>query len=124
MSALLEPTENTDRPSENTTSDAVIEEFLDGQPRAAYWRELRQALASRLKFYISERDGAPEGSAERTAFEARVEETREQVAALATEEVVAQFTEDSIRASLNRPMPPGGYQFGDFEFEDFEDFGE
>lgn len=86
--------------------DDIIEEFLDGQPRAEYWRELRQALAERLREAVQyQKTLAPDapGYADSTA---RVEELREQVNALATEEIITQFVEESITSTVNRPRRP------------------
>ena len=95
--------------------DQVIEEFLEGQPRAEMWRELRETLAARLKDAVAERDALPEGDSARAGLEKRVRELREQVAALAQEEAVTQFVEDSVRASLSRPV--GAYAWGDEDEE-------
>jgi len=97
--------------------DEVIEEFLEGQPRANYWRELRESLHGRLREAEAEFKGIPAGDPNRAALEKRVEDLREQVAALATEEAVTQFVEDSVRASLSRPQRPG-----DFDLEDDEGY--
>ncbi|MDX1934692.1 MAG: hypothetical protein SFU56_19015 [Capsulimonadales bacterium] len=103
---------------EMTGSDPeqVIADVLGDVPRAAYWRELREALSDRLVAAKSERDRWLPDTAERTAVEKRIAELREQVHALATEEAVTQFVEDSIRASLNRPVPAGTFAFADDEF--------
>jgi hypothetical protein len=74
-------------------TETVIEEFLEDQPRAAYWQELTQALYGRLR------------DAEASGDKKRAEELRQQVAALAQEAAVTQFVEDSVRASLARPRP-------------------
>jgi hypothetical protein len=97
--------------------DEVIEEFLEGQPRANYWRELRESLHGRLREAEAELKDVPTGDQNRANVEKRVEDLREQVAALATEEAVTQFVEDSVRASLSRPRRPG-----DFDIEDDEGY--
>jgi predicted nucleic acid-binding Zn-ribbon protein len=96
-------------------NEAIIEEFLGDEPRAEMWRNLRQALQDRLRDAVAARDEIPEGHPRRAEVEARIEELRDQVAALAQEEAITQFVEDSVRASLNRPARPGG--FAD-EFDD------
>jgi hypothetical protein len=93
--------------------DEVIEEFLEGQPRADLWRDLRQTLAERLADAVAARDAVPEGEPGRIPLEKRVAELRDQVAALAQEEAVTRFVEDSVRASLNRPRRPGSGGGGD-----------
>jgi hypothetical protein len=97
--------------------DEVIEEFLEGQPRASYWRELRESLHGRLREAEAELKGIPADDPNRAALEKRMEDLREQVAALATEETVTQFVEDSVRASLSRPRRPG-----DLDLEDDEGY--
>lgn len=83
--------------------DRTIEDFLEGQPRAQVWRELRETLADRLGDALAERDALPEDDPARAALDRRVRQLRAQVAALAQEEAVTQFVEDSVRASLSRP---------------------
>ena len=83
--------------------DQPIKDFLEGQPRAHFWRELRETLAERLRDALAERDALPEDDPTRPTREKRVRELRAQVAALAQEEAVTQFVEDSVRASLSRP---------------------
>ena len=87
--------------------EQVIEEFLDGQPRAEMWRELREALQGRLRAALADRDSATEGTPDRTLADKRVKELQAQVAALAQEEAVTQFVEDSVRQSLSRPARRG-----------------
>lgn len=89
--------------------DTVIEDFLEGQPRANQWREMRETLQARLKDAVLARDAAPPGSREYTTTEKKVRELREQVHALRTEEAVTQFVEDSVRASLSRPHHSGNF---------------
>ncbi len=92
-----------------TDPDRVIEEFLEGRPRAETWGELRDALAARLRDAVAERDALPEDDPARAALEKRIAALREQVAALAQEAAVTQFVEDSVRASLSRPRPGGDW---------------
>ena len=88
-------------------SDQVIEEFLEGQPRAETWRSLRETLQARLKDAVASRDAIDPEDPRRSALERKVRELREQVAALAQEEAITQFVEDSVRASVSRPRPFG-----------------
>ena len=69
--------------------------------RAAEWRALRDALRERLRALLRSRDTESDPSA-LTVLETQIASLRKQVAALETEEVVAQFVEDSIKASLAR----------------------
>lgn len=85
-------------------SGDILEEFLGDTPRATEWRELREALRERLRAMLRSRDAETDPPA-LAALETQIAALRKQVAALETEEVVAQFVEDSIKASLARaPM--------------------
>ncbi len=70
--------------------ERVIEEFLEGKPRAATLRELRLALEQRLRRLEEDPSTLPE----------QLEELREQVRVLYEEELITQFVEDSIRFTL------------------------
>ena len=72
-------------------TDSIIEEFLDGAPRAETWGKLHEALALRLEAARHEGDTA------------RIEQLEQQVAALAQEEAITRFVEDSVRVALVRP---------------------
>lgn len=96
--------------------EEVIEDFLDGQPRAETWREYKEALSSRLKYALADLKASLPDSPDRAALEEKVAELREQVAALAQEEAITQFVEDSVRSSLSKPRP-----FPDFGDDD-EDY--
>lgn len=85
----------------DTQSGDILEEFLGDTPRAAEWRELREALRDRLKAMLRSRETETNPLA-LLALEPQIAALRKQVAALETEEVVAQFVEDSIKASLAR----------------------
>ena len=105
--------------------DDIIEEFLEGQPRAEYWRELREALAGRLTEAVAYQKTLDTDTPDYAEATERVEELREQVTALHLEEAVTQFVEESVAATVNRPRrprlpdgfePPEGYGAFDDEF--------
>jgi hypothetical protein len=92
---------------ENPLEEQVIEEFLEGQPRAEEWKELTAALQGRLKDAREQRDALPADDPRRADWEARIAELNEQIAVLATEAAITEFVEDSVRMSLSRPRRPG-----------------
>lgn len=71
--------------------ERVIEEFLDGKPRASTLRDIRLALEAKLR--RMEQD--PSASSE------QIQELREQVRVLYEEELITQFVEDSVRFTLS-----------------------
>jgi hypothetical protein len=74
----------------------MTDESSDHQIPAAEWRQLRLALADRLRSLIEARDGAATES-ERIQLQVRIDEVKNQVQSLAVEETVAQFVEDAER---------------------------
>ncbi len=84
-----------------TNADDVIDEFTGGGPRADEWREMRRALAGRQAGLSREREET-EDPVRRTALEKEIAAIAKQLKTLETEEVVARFVEDSIKASLAR----------------------
>ncbi len=94
--------------------DEVIEDFLEGQPRAERWREYRLALTTRLDAAKEKHAATTEGTADRAELDERIKELREQIRVLAEEEAITQFVEDSVRSSLTRPrtMP-------DFDYDEY-----
>ncbi len=97
--------------------EEIIEEFLDGQLRASKWRELRIALQTRLGRAKEQLAALPDTSSERGEIEERVGELRVQIRALAEEEVITQFVEESVGNSLTRPRPFPAFDDGDYDEE-------
>lgn len=85
--------------------EKVIDEFLGENPRAQKWRELRQSLAERLaglkKTHALELPLSP-NSEKMHNIETQIAALERQVHALETEEVVAEFVENSLRVTLAR----------------------
>jgi hypothetical protein len=92
---------------ERDDEEQAIEEFMGENPRAEEWTALRQSLKDRLKALKSERATATVPEAIR-ALDKRIAIVAEQVAALETEEVVARFVEESVRATLRGSMAQSG----------------
>ena len=82
--------------------EQAIDEFMDGQPRANQWREMRVALAGRLKDSLAVREEAISKGEPTVKLDRKVRELREQINALAEEEAISQFVEDSVRSTLQR----------------------
>ena len=93
----------------DTHNGDILDEFLGDTPRATEWRALREALRERLRALLQSRDRDTD-PAVLTALETQIASLRKQVAALETEEVVAQFVEDSIKASLARAPAYGSLE--------------
>lgn len=93
----------------DTQSSDILEEFLGDTPRATEWRSLRDALRERLRAMLRSRDTETDLAA-LAVLETQITALRKQVAALETEEVVAQFVEDSIKASLARAPAYGSLE--------------
>ena len=91
----------------NDEQDAIIDEFLQGQPRSETWQSLKETLAARLADARAARDACDEDDPRRGPLERKVRVLAQQVRVLAEEEAVTRFVEDSVRASLARPRLPG-----------------
>ena len=86
-------------------ADDAIDGFLVGAPRADVWRDLRETLQRRRDSLRAERDSLPEGDPRRATLARKVAETDTQIDALAREEAVTRFVEDTVRATLALPRP-------------------
>ena len=95
-----------------TNPDDVIDEFTGGGPRADEWRELRRALAGRQAGLSREREDTGD-PVRRAALEKELAAIAKQMKTLETEEVVARFVEDSIKASLARAPDYGDEEDGE-----------
>lgn len=72
------------------------EDESGGEMTAAEWRALREALTDRVARLVEERDQSSD-DASRAKLQTRIDEARRQIQALAVEETVTKFTEDSER---------------------------
>jgi hypothetical protein len=78
--------------------EGAIEEFLGDQPRSAQFRQWRLTLEARARRLRQEVESArPE---QRSGLKARLAELDKQIAALEQEELITEFVEDSVRATL------------------------
>ena len=80
-------------------TDKVIDDFFGEEPRAEVLREMRKALAGRLRALRRQREQET-ASAQHDALDKDIAALARQVATLETEEVVARFVEDSVKATL------------------------
>ena len=90
----------------------MLEEFLGDTPRAAEWRALRQALRDRRRGLRGQRANEADPAAQ-AALDSQIAGLNRQIGTLETEEVVARFVEDSVRASLARAP-----RLGEDDFEE------
>jgi hypothetical protein len=81
--------------------DQMVDEFLGDAPRAAEWQALRQALRDRRRGLRGQQEQEPDPAVQ-AALDAQIAALTRQIGTLETEEVVARFVEDSVRASLAR----------------------
>lgn len=96
----------------HTDTDQMVDEFLGDTPRAAEWRALRQALRDRRRGLRGQRASEANPAAQ-TALDAQITALTRQIGTLETEEVVARFVEDSVRASLARAPRLGEDDFAE-----------
>jgi hypothetical protein len=82
-----------------TDEDKIIDDFMGDNGRAAEWTALRESLQDRLRALRVERATSTLPNAI-SSLDKRIAQIADQVAALETEEVISQFVEDSVRASL------------------------
>lgn len=86
-------------------TNSIVDDFLGDNPRAAQWRALREALAERLGGLRRARQVEAQtepGSEKLKSLEAQIGAVERQIAALQTEEVVAEFVENSLHVTLAR----------------------
>jgi len=84
--------------------DEIIEDFMGDNLRAESLRSMRETLTDRLndlKRQLKEETAADNI----TGLQKRVKQLKEQIRALEQEEIVSEFVENSIRATLSRPTP-------------------
>lgn len=87
--------------SSTDDADGIVEAFLDGAPSADTWEILRKTLQDRLNDARQQLTKTPEP--ERHPLVKRIQELEGQVHALAQEEAITRFVEDSVRAMIARP---------------------
>ncbi len=82
-------------------ADEVIDEVLEGRPRAIELAEMIAALEVRRETFQRELAHAPED--QKREWLNRIKEVDGQIATLQQEQAITGFVENSIRVSVNRP---------------------
>ena len=82
-------------------ADEVIDEVLEGRPRAIELAEMIAALEVRREAFQRELANASEDK--KREWQSRIKEVDGQIATLQQEQAITGFVENSIRVSVNRP---------------------
>ena len=81
--------------------DQLIEDFLEGQPRADELKEMADTLATRYNAKLVEWKEMARGSVEWDLLRDELRELREQIEVLRREEAITRFVEDSVRMTAS-----------------------
>lgn len=84
--------------------DPRLQQFLGDQDRAEDLRQWRMVLEERLMGLRQTLEGIDDPAATRKLRQ-QIKDLQESLAVIRTEEAVAQFVEDSAKATLARPEP-------------------
>ncbi|HPO71605.1 MAG TPA: hypothetical protein PLJ31_02490 [Armatimonadota bacterium] len=87
-------------PQERDEIEEKIDEFLEGRPRSSYLAELRAALARRLEGTRAALKQT-EDPKEQEKLRKEIAEMERQDEVLAREELITEFVEDSVRATVS-----------------------
>lgn len=79
--------------------ERLIEEVLEGKPRAEQWREWRQALEDRLRHL---REMRSRGIVEFENIDEVIRDIEEKVKVLREEEIITEFVEQQVRAIVGK----------------------
>ena len=82
--------------------EALVDEVLGANPRAAEIAGWREELEKRLAGFRRELDQAHDPAAQKL-WRRRIEELRAHIAVAAQEEAISRFVENSVRVALHRP---------------------
>lgn len=92
-------------------TEKVIDEALEGQPRARELGEMIEALEIRRATFLRERDSSE--PSRRVEWDKRLERVEKQIQTLREEQAIAGFVENSIRVAVSRPRMSD--DFGDVD---------
>ena len=93
--------------------EQLIEQVLEGHPRAEQWRQWREALEERLEKLLELK---AKGIIEYPDLDQRIEELKRYIAVLREEEIITEFVEQQVRmvvgkAKLKQMMGEGLDEF-------------
>lgn len=85
---------------DNELIERLIEQVLEGHPRAYQWRQWREALEERLeKLLEMKRKGSTD---EYPDLDERIEELKRYIAVLREEEIMTEFVEQQVRMVVGK----------------------
>ncbi len=84
---------------DETLIERLIEEVMEGHPRAEQWRQWREALEERLEKLLEMK---AKGIAEYPDLDQRIEELRRYIAVLREEEIITEFVEQQVRMVVGK----------------------
>jgi hypothetical protein len=79
--------------------EQLIEQVLEGHPRAEQWRQWREALEERLEKLLELK---AKGIVEYPNLDERIEELKRYIAVLREEEIVTEFVEQQVRMVVGK----------------------
>jgi hypothetical protein len=96
-------------------TDPVLDELLHGEPRANQLGQMRAVLQERRREIEADLQTLLPDDPRHATLGRKLNELKTQIRALAEEEAISQFVEDSVRATLSRPARPGMHDDNEFE---------
>jgi hypothetical protein len=79
--------------------EQLIEQVLEGHPRAEQWRQWREALEERLEKLLELK---AKGIVEYPNLDERIEELKRYIAVLHEEEIITEFVEQQVRMVIGK----------------------
>ncbi|MCX7643546.1 MAG: hypothetical protein N2116_07065 [Armatimonadetes bacterium] len=79
--------------------EQLIEQVLEGHPRAEQWRQWREALEERLQKLLELK---AKGIADFPDINQRIEELKQYIAVLREEEIITEFVEQQVRMVVGK----------------------
>lgn len=85
--------------NDGTLIEQLIEQVLEGHPRAEQWRQWREALEERLQKLLKLK---AKGTVEYPDLDQRIEELKRYIAVLREEEIITEFVEQQVRMVIGK----------------------